>query len=146
MALFDLDSRLAADTHLLGRVTLADDLSCQVRLLDDARYPWLVLVPEQPECIEAFDLPSASWLSLMEYTARWAKILKQHHGADKINIGALGNVVSQLHLHLVVRHHTDPAWPGPVWGHSPATAYLPTDLAEQKETMRRLLGINEQAI
>ncbi|MCM2129825.1 HIT family protein [Larsenimonas rhizosphaerae] len=139
MALFTLDPRLAADTHLLGRISLTDDLPCQVRLLDDVRYSWLVLVPEQPECTEAFDLPAAGWLSLMEYTARWSRILKQHHGADKINIGALGNVVSQLHLHLVVRHRTDPAWPGPVWGHSTAVPYTPTQLAEQKNIMCRLL-------
>ena len=112
---FTLHPRLAADTSFI-----ADWPLCRVLLMEDARYFWLVLVPRRDGVTEITDLSAEDRALLMEETARAGEIIK---GGAKLNIGALGNLVTQLHLHVVARHPGDPAWPGPVWGHSPAVAY-----------------------
>jgi diadenosine tetraphosphate (Ap4A) HIT family hydrolase len=112
---FTLHPRLAADTSFI-----ADWPLCRVLLMEDARYFWLVLVPRRDGVTEITDLSAEDRALLMEETARAGQIVK---GGAKLNIGALGNLVPQLHLHVVARHSGDPAWPGPVWGHSPAVAY-----------------------
>lgn len=112
---FTLHPRLAADTSFI-----ADWPLCRVLLMEDARYFWLVLVPRRDDVTEITDLFAQDRALLMEETARAGQIIK---GDAKLNIGALGNLVPQLHLHVVARHPGDPAWPGPVWGHSPAVAY-----------------------
>ena len=112
---FVLHPRLAADTSFI-----ADWPLCRVLLMEDARYFWLVLVPRRDDVTEITDLFAQDRALLMEETARAGQIIK---GDAKLNIGALGNLVPQLHLHVVARHPGDPAWPGPVWGHSPAVAY-----------------------
>ena len=122
---FVLHPRLAADT-----VFVADwDLS-RVLLMEDARYFWLVLVPRKDGATEITDLTPAERATLMEEAARAGAILKQD-GAEKLNIGALGNLVPQLHLHVIGRRKGDPAWPGPVWGHSPAVPYEPAEKARR---------------
>jgi len=122
---FVLHPRLAADT-----VFVADwDLS-RVLLMNDARYFWLVLVPRKDGATEITDLTPAERATLMEEAARAGAILKQD-GAEKLNIGALGNLVPQLHLHVIGRRKGDPAWPGPVWGHSPAVPYEPAEKARR---------------
>ena len=112
---FELHPRLAADTSFI-----ADWPLCRVLLMEDARYFWLVLVPRRDGVTEITDLSAEDRALLMEETARAGAIIK---GDAKLNIGALGNLVPQLHLHVVARHPGDPAWPGPVWGHSPAVPY-----------------------
>ena len=112
---FTLHPRLAADTSFI-----ADWPLCRVLLMEDARYFWLVLVPRRDDVTEITDLFAQDRALLMEETARAGQIIK---GDAKLNIGALGNLVPQLHLHVVARHPGDPAWPGPVWGHSPAQPY-----------------------
>ena len=112
---FTLHPRLAADTSFI-----ADWPLCRVLLMEDARYFWLVLVPRRDDVTEITDLFAQDRALLMEETARAGQIIK---GDAKLNIGALGNLVPQLHLHVVARHPGDPAWPGPGWGHSPAVAY-----------------------
>jgi len=112
---FTLHPRLAADTNFI-----ADWPLCRVLLMEDARYFWLVLVPRLDGITEITELTVQDRALLMEETARAGQIIK---GDAKLNIGALGNLVPQLHLHVVARHPGDPAWPGPVWGHSPAVAY-----------------------
>ena len=112
---FTLHPRLAADTSFI-----ADWPLCRVLLMEDARYFWLVLVPRRDGVTEITDLSAEDRALLMEETARAGEIIK---GGAKLNIGALGNLVPQLHLHVVARRSGDPAWPGPVWGHSPAVAY-----------------------
>jgi diadenosine tetraphosphate (Ap4A) HIT family hydrolase len=119
MTLFALDSRLEADTSFV-----ADWLLCRVLLLNDARYFWLALVPRLDDVTEITDLNALQRSTLMEEAARAGRIIKQA-GFAKLNIGALGNIVPQLHLHVIGRGAGDPAWPGPVWGHSPATPYDP---------------------
>ena len=112
---FALHPRLAADTSFVTDWPL-----CRVLLMEDARYFWLVLVPRRDGVTEITDLSAEDRAILMEETARAGRIFK---GDGKLNIGALGNLVPQLHLHVLSRHPGDPAWPGPVWGHSPAVPY-----------------------
>jgi len=121
MSEFALHERLAADTAFV-----ADWALSRVLLMNDVRYAWLVLVPRRVGAVELFDLGEADRTTLTEETARAAKLLKTISGSAKINIGALGNLVPQLHVHVVARNPGDPAWPGPVWGHSPAVPYEAT--------------------
>jgi diadenosine tetraphosphate (Ap4A) HIT family hydrolase len=121
---FALHPRLEADTSFA-----ADWPLCRVLLLDDARYFWLVLVPRVLDVTEITDLDPAQRATLMEEAARAGRLIKSA-GRDnekraKLNIGALGNLVPQLHLHVIGRAPGDPAWPGPAWGHSPAVPYDP---------------------
>lgn len=115
---FTLDQRLANDTLRLGALPL-----CDVLLFNDARYDWLILVPRRPLITEFLDLPAAEQIQLGAEIQQVSRALKHWQPQAKLNIGALGNVVAQLHIHLVVRHSDDPAWPGPVWGHSPRQPY-----------------------
>lgn len=115
---FSLDARLAADTLPVGRFALS-----RLLLMNDAAYPWLILVPERPKVSELFDLDPADLAHLAAETTLVAQMLKGLVAADKINVAALGNVVAQLHVHVVARFAADPAWPAPVWGRAPARAY-----------------------
>jgi diadenosine tetraphosphate (Ap4A) HIT family hydrolase len=115
---FSLDPRLSQDADLIGDLPL-----CRVLLMDDSRWPWLILVPRREGLVELTDLDPAERAQLMDEVALAAPWLKAHAGADKINVGALGNVVRQLHVHVVARHGGDPAWPGPVWGFGAAVPY-----------------------
>jgi len=115
---FELDPRLAADTRPVARLAL-----CEVRLMDDARFPWLVLVPRRPALVEIADLAEADQRTLWLEVNRAAAALRATAACDKINIGALGNIVRQLHVHVVARREGDEAWPGPVWGHGRAQRY-----------------------
>jgi len=131
MESFTLHERLKADTH-----HLADWGLSRVLLMNDARYPWLILVPRRAGLVELHDLKHAERLVLMEEIARASERLKALTAAAKINTGALGNMVPQLHIHLIARNPGDPAWPGPVWGHSPAVPY--TDAA--RDAFMKQLG------
>jgi diadenosine tetraphosphate (Ap4A) HIT family hydrolase len=115
---FALDQRLAKDMLFIGDMPL-----CRVLLMDDSRWPWLILVPRREGAVELTDLDGADRVVLIEEAASAANFLKAHTGALKINLGALGNIVRQLHLHVVARNINDPAWPGPVWGHGAPTRY-----------------------
>jgi diadenosine tetraphosphate (Ap4A) HIT family hydrolase len=117
---FQLDSRLAADTIPLGRLALS-----RVLLMDDARYPWLILVPERPELAEIIELPEPDRIVLMREIAAVSEVLKALYAPDKLNVGALGNKVRQLHVHVLARFASDAAWPGPVWGVGEALPYPP---------------------
>jgi diadenosine tetraphosphate (Ap4A) HIT family hydrolase len=118
MTEFVLHPRLAADT-----LPVADWMLSRVLLMNDARYAWLVLVPRRKNAVELFDLSEADRALLIEEVARAARLLKEVSGSSKINVGALGNLVAQLHVHVVARNPGDPTWPGPVWGHSAAVPY-----------------------
>jgi len=118
--LFSLHPQLAADTTPVGDLPLS-----RVLLANDANYPWLILVPKRPGLTEIFDLPEAEQERLLGEIRHAASALKSLTRCDKLNIAAIGNVVSQLHIHVVARRKNDPAWPKPVWGAVPATAYAP---------------------
>ncbi len=117
-AMFRLDDRLAADTALVDLWDL-----CEVRLMDDANYPWFVLVPQRTDLREIHDLAPADRLLLMDEIVRATRILEQAWRPDKINVAALGNQVSQLHIHVIARYVADGAWPRPVWGLLPPLQY-----------------------
>ncbi len=108
---FTLDPRLAADTFAAADLELS-----RVLLMNDSRYPWLILVPRREALREIVDLDAAERALLMEEIAAASRFMRALPGVEKLNVGALGNVVSQLHVHVLGRHTGDPAWPGPVWG------------------------------
>jgi diadenosine tetraphosphate (Ap4A) HIT family hydrolase len=127
---FELHPRLAADT-----VFAADWPLCRVLLMNDARYFWLVLAPRLPDVTEITDLSATQRATLIEEAARAGRIIKGA-GAAKLNLGALGNIVPQLHLHVVGRNPGDPAWPGPVWGHGAVVPYEAAALATRLALIR----------
>jgi diadenosine tetraphosphate (Ap4A) HIT family hydrolase len=108
---FVLDPILDADCVTLGRLPL-----CRVLLRDDARFPWLILVPERPRMAEIIDLIGADRVLLMEEISATSHALKRAFAPDKLNVAALGNQVRQLHIHVVARFVSDAAWPNPVFG------------------------------
>ncbi|KGS15825.1 MULTISPECIES: HIT family protein [Pseudomonas syringae group] len=116
--MFVLDPRLQQDTLPIGDFPL-----CRLLLSNDAHYPWFILVPRRADISEVFQLEPADQLQLWQETNALAKMLKDVFDADKINVAALGNVVSQLHMHVIVRKRDDVAWPAPVWGKHAAVAY-----------------------
>ncbi len=115
---FDLDGRLETDSVFIANGPLS-----QFRLMNDARYPWLVLVPRVAFASEWIDLPDLQQQTLLSEINLAGKILREHFSCEKINIGALGNIVHQLHVHVIARTSQDEAWPGPVWGQGKARAY-----------------------
>ncbi|MFT5308700.1 MAG: diadenosine tetraphosphate (Ap4A) HIT family hydrolase [Thalassolituus oleivorans] len=133
--MFRLDERLQGDTVFVGRLPL-----CQVLLMNDSRYVWLILVPARNDVFEYYHLLAQERAQLMEESTWVAEKLADHFAAKSMNIAALGNVVPQLHVHHVVRFADDPAWPGPVWGHSPAVKYSAEQLEERVAEVKNLLS------
>jgi len=129
-ATWHLDPQLAEDTHPLASFELSD-----LRLMDDSNYPWLVLVPRVAGARELVDLPGEARLRLMHEIDHSARLLKQVYTPYKLNVAALGNMVEQLHVHVIAREQGDPAWPAPVWGRVARRSYTIEQLAE---TARRL--------
>lgn len=123
--MFDLDKRLMNDT-----LVVADCALCRVLLMNDSRYPWLILVPRIAFVSEVFELTAEQQQQLWQEASDVGQLLKHEFQADKINIATLGNVVKQLHMHVLVRMHEDAAWPAPVWGNGVAQPYS-TDAAAQ---------------
>ena len=117
---FPLDPRLAADTVAVGDLAL-----CSVLLMDDARFPWLILVPRRERAGEITDLSPEDAAMLMGEMRLATQVMLALAKPDKVNVAALGNVVAQLHVHVIGRFRSDPAWPGPVWGHGTRTPYPP---------------------
>jgi len=132
---FDLDPRLQADS-----VFVADGPLSQVRLMDDARFPWLLLVPRVDGATEWIDLDGGRQRLLLAEMNRLSQWLRAEPGVEKLNIGALGNVVRQLHVHVVGRRAGDAAWPGPVWGSGPAQRHAPEALAALTARWRQRLA------
>lgn len=130
---FTLDKRLAADTFPLADLPLS-----QVLLMNDARYPWVILVPRHASISEVFELSITDQQQLWREATQLGEAMKTALGGDKINIATLGNVVSQLHVHVVLRRHTDTAWPAPVWGNGKAEPY---DLNGQAQLRDQLLAL-----
>ena len=108
---FSLDPRLAADTVPVGDLGL-----CQVLLMDDSRFPWLILVPRRADVSELTDLAAEDAALLWQEVGIAVGVMQALAKPDKVNVAALGNVVAQMHVHVVGRFLSDPAWPGPVWG------------------------------
>jgi diadenosine tetraphosphate (Ap4A) HIT family hydrolase len=128
---FVLHPTLAGDTVEVIRLPL-----CRVLLMKDRRFPWLILVPERDSVREIHELASADRAELIEEIARASAVLTRFFHPAKVNVGALGNIVPQLHVHVVARFAGDPAWPGPVWGSGPAEPYEDSAL----EALRKRLA------
>ena len=118
-----LHPQLARDTVNLGDLPL-----CRVVVIQDANYPWLLLVPRRLDVVEILDLDEVEQAQLMTETTRVARALREITECDKLNIAMLGNVVPQLHVHIVARRTTDAAWPRPVWGAVPPVDHHPEEL------------------
>ncbi|WP_278406336.1 HIT domain-containing protein [Pseudomonas rhodesiae] len=132
--MFALDQRLQQDTLVIGDFPL-----CRLLLSNDSNYPWFILVPRINGISEVFHLDVADQQKLWEETTGLAQLLNDGLGADKMNIGALGNVVSQLHVHVIVRKRDDAAWPAPVWGKHPARPYTEEQVVALRARLRELL-------
>src|SRR5205823_2764436 len=118
------------DTVPVGELPLG-----RVLLMNDANYPWLILVPRHPGAVEIFDLDDEQQELLMDEIVTMARVLKDVTRCDKLNIAAIGNIVAQLHVHIVARRNGDAAWPKPVWGAAPARAY---DAAERGKLVQAI--------
>lgn len=132
--MFKLDGQLASDCIVLGDFKL-----CRLLLMDDAQYPWFILVPRCEDATEIFQLSAVDRGLLLAESCLLAETLKDAFAADKLNIAALGNVVSQLHVHHVVRYREDPVWPAPVWGKLPPVRHTPEQLEERIGKLRAVL-------
>ncbi|MEL0028276.1 MAG: HIT domain-containing protein [Perlucidibaca sp.] len=132
--MFSLHSRLAADT-----ITLGDFPLCRCLLMNDAQYPWLILVPRRADLREVHELSEADQVQLLRESSWVSQRLASQLGAIKMNVANLGNVVSQLHWHIIARYEGDPAWPGPVWGKLPAVPYSDEELMETLNLLKAAL-------
>lgn len=140
--MFVLDPRLAADTISVGTFVLS-----RVLLMNDVRFPWLILVPARDGLREIIDLPAAERGRLMTEIAAASQALQAVARPDKLNVGALGNIVGQLHVHVVARRVGDAAWPGPVWGAGTAVPYGERACVKMLATLRAALpGLDGGAI
>jgi diadenosine tetraphosphate (Ap4A) HIT family hydrolase len=127
---FDLHPTLARDTVEVVRLPL-----CRVLLMKDRRFPWLILVPEREPAREIHELNPADRAELVEEIARAGEVLTRLFRPDKLNVGALGNLVPQLHVHVVARFAADPAWPGPVWGSGATLPYIGSEVEELRDRL-----------
>jgi diadenosine tetraphosphate (Ap4A) HIT family hydrolase len=135
MNTFVLHPRLAADTVALGRLELSVLL-----LMNDATYPWFILVPERLGVSEIYQLAETDRPILIEEVALLSRALTDELRPDKLNVAALGNVVPQLHLHVIARFRSDPAWPAPVWGKTEARSYSEGEWRNVQTRMAQRLG------
>jgi diadenosine tetraphosphate (Ap4A) HIT family hydrolase len=131
-----LHPQLARDTVHLGDLPLS-----RVLVVNDANWPWLLLVPRRLNVREIIDLDEVAQGQLMTEITRAARAMQAVTGCDKLNIAALGNVVSQLHVHVIARREGDAGWPRPVWGAAPAVAYAEDELESLMDNLRREIWV-----
>lgn len=132
---FELHAQLAKDCAVVGDLPLD-----RVLLMDDANYPWLVLVPRRAGLRELYELGDDDLATFWRESALVGRRIMAHFGGGKLNVAALGNLVPQLHVHHIVRRPDDAAWPRPVWGVAPARPHAPQELAAIVQSLRELLG------
>jgi diadenosine tetraphosphate (Ap4A) HIT family hydrolase len=133
--MFELDYRLESDCVWLGSLSL-----CRILLMKDANYPWVLLVPKRVGINEIYQLDIDDQEQLVWESSFVSERLMQAFDGTKMNIAALGNIVSQLHIHHVVRTENDPSWPNPVWGTIPPKAYTPQALSERIKKIQQALN------
>ena len=134
---FELHPQLAADCHAVGDFPL-----CRLLLMNDAQYPWFILVPRRAAVREIYQLSAADQSALLRESSLLGAALMRAFTGDKLNIAALGNQVPQLHLHHIVRYQGDPAWPAPVWGKLPARPYAEPERQARVAALRPRLPDN----
>src|SRR6201994_2045935 len=133
---WSLHARLKEDTIDIGVLPL-----CRVLVIKDAHYPWLLLVPRRPEITEIIDLDEVAQGQLMTEISRVARALKDITKCDKLNIAALGNLVPQLHVHVIARRGSDVAWPRPVWGIAPPLEHDAEEVQAFISALRRKIWL-----
>jgi diadenosine tetraphosphate (Ap4A) HIT family hydrolase len=136
LSTWSLHPPLAQDTAPVGDLALSRVLASR-----DATYPWVILVPRRADVVEIIDLDEADRTRLMAEIARVSEVLKQLPACDKLNVAAIGNVVPQLHVHIVARRRDDPAWPRPVWGAAPPRSHADGELERFIAALRGALAI-----
>lgn len=132
--MYQLHPRLKADTFAVCKLTL-----CELRLLNDSRFPWFILVPRRVDVTEVHQLREADQHRLIQESSRVSAALNEICSPDKINVAALGNLVPQLHWHVVARNRDDACWPGPVWGCGDTQPYTDQAATELIDSMMQLL-------
>ncbi|HQQ62297.1 MAG TPA: HIT family protein [Pseudomonadales bacterium] len=133
--MFTLHEQLARDCTIIGELP-----QCKLLLMNDANYPWCVLVPMRQNLREWYELDEADQQQLLAETNALAKYLQENTGARKMNIGALGNMVPQLHVHVIARFENDAAWPAPVWGKLPAKPYDDAALEKMRALLKHFIA------
>lgn len=133
---WSLHPQLAEDTFEVGDLPLS-----RVLIIKDSNYPWLLLVPRRAGASDLIDLDEKEQAQLTTETNRVSRALKEITRPDKLNIAALGNVVPQLHVHIIARRMSDAAWPRPVWGVAPPRPYDPAEAARFAQALRETIGI-----
>jgi diadenosine tetraphosphate (Ap4A) HIT family hydrolase len=131
---YELHPQLAVDTHPVASFALSE-----LRLMDDSNYPWLVLVPRAVDARELVDLDAGQRHQLSDEVDQASRLLRDAFAPFKLNVAALGNLVPQLHVHVIARFEGDPAWPAPVWGRVAARPYTPEALVERINTLNEYL-------
>ena len=131
---FEIHSQLLADCEQLGNLDL-----CSILLMRDARFPWLILVPRINGLRDLHDLPANNREQAFTEIEVTSEALRSYTSADKINVAALGNMVPQLHIHVIGRRKDDAGWPGPVWSAGPATALKGAELHERASALKTLV-------
>lgn len=138
MSAFQLDERLAADSHAVCALDL-----CEVRLMNDSRYVWLLLVPQRAGLSEWHDLTAEEAAQLSAEVRQTSAALKRLSSADKINVAAIGNMVRQMHVHVVARREDDETWPGTVWNTGKAHPYDEEGLKVLRDKISREIAAGE---
>ena len=133
----ELHPQLNKDCLIIGHFPL-----CRLLLMQDANYPWFILVPDRDNISELYQLSAADQQQFIRESSIIARLLQDQFNADKINIAALGNIVPQLHIHHVARYKTDIAWPAPIWGKFPAKPYTQKQLDEVISKLKTSLNDN----
>jgi len=133
--MFEMNPRIQADT-----VPVTEWPLCRVLLMNDSNYPWLLLVPRRAGVVEITDLAPEDQNALLGEITRASAALRRAVTPHRINIAALGNVVAQLHVHVIARDTGDPAWPKPVWGAVPTVPYTVEALERRLAELRAVLG------
>lgn len=136
--MFTLNEQLKKDTVVIGRFPL-----CLVLLMKDANYPWCILVPQRTGVTEMYHLSEEHRLQLMNESCRLSEVMTSIFSPKKMNVAALGNMVSQLHIHHVARFEKDAAWPQPVWGATAAKPYKKDDLKALAQRLRTALSSDD---
>ena len=136
--MYQLHPTLATDTIAVGKLTL-----CDVLLNNNNHYTWLILVPRRNAIREIYELAVTDQLQLLKEINWVTQQIATHTKADKMNTAAFGNMVPQLHIHIIARHTTDPAWPQPIWAAMSSEPYLKTTQKELVEKLRILLELSE---
>lgn len=135
--MFSMNQQLANDTFIIGEFELST-----VTLMNNSLFPWVILIPKRADVKEIIDLSQEDRITLMDEIAAISKVIREIYWPDKINVASLGNVVSQLHVHVIARFKTDHVWPEPVWGKG-AKPYTEEGMREAIEVLRRECGKQE---